>query len=72
MSQQSFTNRAFLGPRIIGVSFLTLMGAFGLNLTAGQFFPPLNQTYNWDLTTLSLAVSLNMITGACHLCKLFR
>ena len=52
----------FLGPKVIMVTFLTLMGAFGLNLTAGQFFAPLNDTFGWDLTILSLAVSLNMIT----------
>ncbi|SDH86475.1 MFS transporter [Alteribacillus bidgolensis] len=54
--------RSFLGPKIVLVTFLTLMGAFGLNLTAGQFFTPLNSAYGWDLTILSLAVSLNMIT----------
>lgn len=54
--------KTFLGPKIVMVTFLTLMGAFGLNLTAGQFFAPLNDTYGWDLTILSLAVSLNMIT----------
>ncbi|MDA1478085.1 MFS transporter [Bacillus changyiensis] len=54
--------KTFLGPKIVMVTFLTLMGAFGLNLTAGQFFAPLNDTYGWDLTTLSLAVSLNMVT----------
>lgn len=55
-------SRSFLGPKVVMVTFLTLMGAFGLNLTAGQFFAPLNETYGWDLTILSLAVSLNMIT----------
>lgn len=55
-------NRAFLGPRIVAVAFLTLLGAFGLNLSAGQFFSPLNADYGWELTTLSLAVSLNMLT----------
>ena len=54
--------KKFLGPKVITVSFLTLMGAFGLNLTAGQFFAPLNEKFGWDLTILSLAVSLNMIT----------
>lgn len=54
--------KKFLGPKVIMVTFLTLMGAFGLNLTAGQFFAPLNDTFGWDLTILSLAVSLNMIT----------
>ncbi|HHY66460.1 MAG TPA: MFS transporter [Alicyclobacillus sp.] len=55
-------NRPFLGPRVVFVSFLTLIGAFGLNLTAGQFFSPLHGIYGWSLTTLSLAVSLNMLT----------
>ncbi|MEK5040444.1 MFS transporter [Sporosarcina sp. FSL K6-3457] len=54
--------KTFSGPQIVMVTFLTLMGAFGLNLTAGQFFAPLNEAYGWDLTILSLAVSLNMIT----------
>ena len=54
--------QSFLGSKIVIVTFLTLMGAFGLNLTAGQFFAPLNDTYGWNLTVLSLAVSLNMIT----------
>ncbi|SMO88361.1 MFS transporter [Melghirimyces algeriensis] len=52
----------FLGSKIVWVTFLTLMGAFGLNLTAGQFFSPLNDTYGWGLPILSLAVSVNMIT----------
>lgn len=52
----------FIGPRIVLIAFLTLMGAFGLNLTAGQFFAPLHEAFGWSLTTLSLAVSLNMIT----------
>ncbi|QGH32918.1 MFS transporter [Gracilibacillus salitolerans] len=55
-------NHKFIGSRIVWVSFITLMGAFGLNLTAGQFFAPLNETYGWDLAVLSLAVSLNMVT----------
>ncbi|WP_017473123.1 MFS transporter [Amphibacillus jilinensis] len=55
-------SNSFLGSKIVMVTFVTLMGAFGLNLTAGQFFAPLNDTYGWDLTVLSLAVSLNMIT----------
>ncbi|MCQ6275898.1 MFS transporter [Bacillus sp. V3B] len=54
--------QSFLGSRIVFVTFLTLMGAFGLNLAVGQFFTPLNETYGWSLTTLSLGVSLNMIT----------
>ncbi|WP_186577211.1 MFS transporter [Aquibacillus kalidii] len=54
--------QTFLGNRVVLVVFITLMGAFGLNLTAGQFFEPLHTAFGWELTTLSLAVSLNMIT----------
>jgi MFS family permease len=38
------------------------MGAFGLNLSAGQFFAPLSSVYGWNISTLSLAVAMNMIT----------
>src|SRR5699024_12451141 len=54
--------RSFIGPRITTIAFVTLMGAFGLNLTAGQFFVPFNSEYGWNITTLSLVVSVNMIT----------
>jgi MFS family permease len=54
--------RPFQGPRVVAVAFLTLMGAFGLNLTGGQFFAPLTAAHGWDLSTLSLAVSVNMVT----------
>ena len=53
---------AFLGPYVVAVTFLALMGAFGLNLSAGQFFEPLTGAYGWELSLLSLAVSVNMIT----------
>lgn len=54
--------QTFDGNRITTIAFITLMGAFGLNLTAGQFFAPLHEEYGWSITTLSLAVSVNMIT----------
>ena len=60
MSQHS-ASRPFLGPQIVGVACLTLMGAFGLNLTGGQFFGPLSAAYGWSLPTLSLAVAINAI-----------
>lgn len=53
--------RPFLGNRIVAIAFLVLMGAFGLNLAAGQFFAPLHEAHGWPLTTLSIAVSLNMV-----------
>src|SRR5699024_12631539 len=54
--------RSFIGSRITTIAFVTLMGAFGLNLTAGQFFAPFNSEYGWNITTLCLAVTINMIT----------
>lgn len=52
---------SFIGNRIVGIAFLVLMGAFGLNLAAGQFFVPLHAAHGWPLTTLSIAVALNMV-----------
>lgn len=51
----------FHGPWIVAVAFITLMGAFGLNLSGGQFFAPLAQEFGWGLATLSSAAALNMI-----------
>jgi len=55
------TPRPFHGPKIVTVAFITLMGAFGLNLSGGQFFAPLAREFGWDLTTLSSAAALNMV-----------
>jgi len=55
------TAQTFHGPRIVAVAFITLMGAFGLNLSGGQFFAPLSQTFGWGLATLSSAAALNMM-----------
>jgi len=51
----------FIGGRMVTISFLVLMGAFGLNLSAGQFFAELHEVHGWSLSTLSMAVSVNMI-----------
>lgn len=51
----------FMGGRMVAISFLVLMGAFGLNLSAGQFFAELHEIHGWSLSTLSMAVSVNMI-----------
>lgn len=51
----------FSGPRMVALAFIVLMGAFGLNLSAGQFFAPLRAEYGWPLSTLSLAVAVNML-----------
>jgi MFS family permease len=46
---------------MVALAFIVLMGAFGLNLSAGQFFAPLRAEYGWPLSTLSLAVAVNML-----------
>jgi len=51
----------FLGGRMVTIAFVVLMGAFGLNLSAGQFFAPLGAEHGWPLSTLSLAVAVNML-----------
>lgn len=51
----------FHGPWIVAIAFVTLMGAFGLNLSGGQFFAPLAQEFGWGLSALSSAAALNMI-----------
>lgn len=55
------THHDFSGPRMVTLAFIVLMGAFGLNLSAGQFFAPLNAEHGWPLSTLSLAVAVNML-----------
>ncbi|MGP3927193.1 MFS transporter [Streptomyces sp. 8N616] len=52
---------SFLGPRMITVAFVSLTGAFGLNLAAGQFFAPLADRFGWGLQSLSAVVALNML-----------
>lgn len=51
----------FLGPRMTAVGFISLTGAFGLNLAAGQFFAPLESRFGWSLTSLSAVVAVNML-----------
>jgi len=51
----------FYGARITAIAFVTLMGAFGLNLSGGQFFAPLTEQFGWGLGMLSSAAALNMI-----------
>lgn len=55
------THDDFSGPRMVTLAFIVLMGAFGLNLSAGQFFAPLRAEHGWPLSTLSLAVAVNML-----------
>jgi len=52
---------AFHGPRIVAVAFVTLMGAFGLNLSGGQFFAPLSAEFGWGLAAVSSVAALNMM-----------
>lgn len=55
------SGKHFMGGRMVTISFLVLMGAFGLNLSAGQFFAELHEVHGWSLATLSMAVAVNMM-----------
>ncbi|MFQ5879845.1 MAG: MFS transporter, partial [Dehalococcoidia bacterium] len=46
---------------IVGASFLTLMTTGGTRFGFGLFFKPIEESLGWDKTTLSIAVSINMI-----------
>jgi MFS family permease len=54
-------DRRFLGDRMVAIAFLSLFGAFGLNLAIGQFFTPLSEQYGWSLGSMSAAVAINML-----------
>lgn len=49
------------GARITAVAFVSLTGAFGLNLAIGQFIAPLMDSFGWSLATTSAAVAVNML-----------
>ncbi|MGH3437713.1 MAG: MFS transporter [Sciscionella sp.] len=51
----------FWGPRMVAVAFVSLTGAFGLNLAIGQFFAPLTRQFHWGLATLSGVVALSTV-----------
>lgn len=49
------------GARITTVAFVSLTGAFGLNLAIGQFIAPLMDSFGWSLAATSAAVAVNML-----------
>lgn len=49
------------GARITAVAFVSLTGAFGLNLAIGQFIAPLMDSFGWSLAATSAAVAVNML-----------
>jgi MFS family permease len=53
--------KRFRGPLVVTAAFLSLVGAFGLNLAAGQFFAPLSERFGWTLPQLSATVAVNML-----------
>ncbi|HEX6077232.1 MAG TPA: MFS transporter [Micromonosporaceae bacterium] len=55
------SSRRFLGDRMVAIAFLSLFGAFGLNLAIGQFFTPLSEQFGWSLGSMSAAVAINML-----------
>lgn len=49
------------GARITAVAFVSLTGAFGLNLAIGQFIAPLMDSFGWSLAATSAVVAVNMV-----------
>lgn len=49
------------GTRITTVAFVSLTGAFGLNLAIGQFIGPLMGTFGWSLTATSGVVAASTL-----------
>src|SRR5688500_20319423 len=46
---------------VMGVTFLTLLAAAGVRATPGVLFVPLGAEFGWDRSTVSLAVSVNIL-----------
>ena len=46
---------------VAGVTFLTLLAAAGLRSTPGVLMIPLEKEFGWDRSTVSLAVSINLL-----------
>jgi cyanate permease len=46
---------------VAGVSFITLLGAAGFRSAPGVLMVPLQDDFGWSRTTISLAVSVNLI-----------
>ena len=42
------------------VTFLALVGAAGFRAVPGVFMDPLHQEFGWSVTTISVAISVNM------------
>lgn len=61
MSTQDAQVQQRWGARITAVAFVSLTGAFGLNLAIGQFIAPLMDSFGWSLAATSAAVAVNMI-----------
>lgn len=49
------------GTRITAVAFISLTGAFGLNLAIGQFIPPLMGHFGWSLAATSGTVAASTL-----------
>ena len=46
---------------VAGVAFIALMGAAGFRAAPGTLMIPLNEEFGWPISTMSIAVSLNIL-----------
>lgn len=46
---------------VAGVAFIALMGAAGFRAAPGPLMIPLNEEFGWPISTMSIAVSLNIL-----------
>ncbi|MCK0093470.1 MFS transporter [Rhodococcus sp. HNM0563] len=56
-----FVLRSSWSTRITAVAFISLTGAFGLNLAIGQFIPPLMGHFGWSLAATSGTVAASTL-----------
>ncbi|PWK14845.1 MFS transporter [Tumebacillus permanentifrigoris] len=54
-------NKLYYGWIVVGVTFLTLLVAAGIRSTPGVLILPLEQEFGWELTDISLALSVNIL-----------
>ena len=46
---------------VLGIAFITTLAAVGVRAAPGVMIPPLQRSFGWDVSTISGAVSVNLI-----------
>src|SRR5690242_12758728 len=51
---------------VAGITFLSLLASAGMRSTPGVLMVPLHQEFGWEIASISLAVSINLVLfGLC-------